>query len=55
MRAGRSPEDFDKDGDGRHTGEQNKKIIMIIMNVTIMTKTPFRKNLKERYGHTKKN
>ena len=53
-RAGRSPEDFDKDGDSRHTGEQNKKIIMIIMNITIMTKMPFRKNLKEKFGHIKK-
>ena len=27
---------------------------MIIMKVTIITKMPFRKNLKERYRHTKK-
>lgn len=33
---------------------KNKKIIMIIMNITVMTKMPFRKNLKEKFGHIKK-
>lgn len=33
---------------------KNKKIIMIIMNITVMTKIPFRKNLKEKFGHIKK-